>query len=93
MTITEIKKILEKEINQKGYSLEERKSTSTDSWYFKIYSGAYSLMFRVANHKTKANITTLRLDKKVNRQQVEQFAANRCKDLSKRVVKSFLLGR
>ena len=50
-------------------------------------------MFRVANHKTKANITTLRLDKKVNRQQVEQFAANRCKDLGRRVVKSFLLGR
>ena len=90
MTITEIKQILSKKISQKGYILEERKSTTTDSWYFKIYSGTYSLMFRVANHSSGSNIITLRTDKKITRQQVERFAVNRCNDLSKRVVKEFL---
>ena len=93
MTITEVKQILEKQINQKGYVLEERKSTTTDSWYFKIYSGRYSLMFRVSNHRTGSNITTLRLDKNISRKQVERFAINRCCDLSNRVVKEFLLGK
>jgi len=77
-------------IKQKGYDFEERKSSSTNSWYFKIKSGDYSLLFRVSDHKTGSNVITLRVDKNTNYKVVERFIGNRCSDLSARVVKSAL---
>ena len=52
MKINEVKQIIEEQIKRKGYRLEERKSASTGSWYFKIYSAEVSLLFRVSDHKT-----------------------------------------
>ena len=59
MEINEIKQIIEKHVKRKGYRLEERKSTSTGSWYFKIYSAEVSLLFRVSDHKTKKDNVSL----------------------------------
>lgn len=90
MKIEDVTRIIKKQVAQKGYVLEERKSVSTDSWYFKIYSGDCSLLFRISDHKTKSDIITLRLDKKTTQKTVEGFIINRCKDLSDRKLKMLL---
>ena len=90
MEINEIKQIIEKHVKRKGYRLEERKSISTGSWYFKIYSAEVSLLFRVSDHKTKKDIITLRLDHKLTREAVIRFTNNRCEDLSYRRLKTLL---
>ena len=91
MTINEIKKIIEQQTQQKGYFLEERKSNSTGSWYFKIYaSPEVSLLFRVSDHKTKKDIITLRIDRKLTYDSVFRFVNNRCQDLGYRHMKAVL---
>jgi hypothetical protein len=90
LNVEAIRNIIKQKIAQKGYILEERKSSSTNSWYFKIISGNYSLLFRVSDHKTGTKIITLRVDKNTNYKIVERFVENRCNDLGSRVVKSEL---
>ena len=88
MNINEVKQIIQAQIKRKGYLLEERKSVSTGSWYFKIYASPdVSLLFRVSDHKTKKDVITLRLDHKLTRDGVIRFVNNRCQDLSYRHVK------
>lgn len=90
MKVNDVVSIIRAEVNRRGYKLEERKSVSTDSLYFKIYSGDTSLMFRLSDHQTKSNIMTLRVDKKTTAQSVRGFINNRCQDLSHRHVKALL---
>lgn len=90
MNIHEIKNIINKQVTKKGYYLEERPSTSSNSWYFKIYSGDSDMLFRVSDHNTRSNIVTLRLDKCTSVKNVESFINNRCQDLSDRTLKKLL---
>ena len=90
MTANEIVKILENEITRKGYEFRERESASTSSRYFVIRSGPTSLLFRVADHPTKKNVITLRTDHRVTKENVVNFARNRCEDVSRRRVKEVL---
>ena len=91
MNINEIKQIVVAQATKLGYKCEDRKSSSTDSWYFKLYASQdVSLLFRVSNHTTQKNIITLRVDKGITRKDVERFVANRCRDLSYRKVKRIL---
>lgn len=90
LKVEAIRQIVRQRVAQKGYILEERKSSTTDSWYFKIISGEYSLLFRISDHKTKTNVITLRVDKGTNYKVVERFVDNRCNDLGSRIVKSAL---
>ena len=90
MSINDIRDIVIKQATSRGYRCEERKSSSTDSWYFKIYSIDTSLLFRVSNHTTRKNVITLRTDRKMRREDVLRFVNNRLDDLSFRRVKSLL---
>lgn len=90
MNSAEITRIIRQEVRKKGYELKERQSVSTTSQYFEIRSGAYSLLFRIADHATHADVITLRVDKKVTPRSVEGFIRNRCRDLSDRKMKGIL---
>lgn len=90
MNIHEIKNIINRQVTKRGYRLEERPSTSSNSWYFKIYSSDTDMLFRVSDHKTKSNIVTLRFDKCTSPKNVESFVNNRCQDLSDRRLKKLL---
>jgi hypothetical protein len=90
MKMENITNIIEQTVSKKGYKIEERKSISTDSWYFKIYSDQYSLMFRLSDHPTKSDVITLRTDKNLSYKQLVRFVENRCRDLSDRKLKGLL---
>lgn len=88
--IETIRKAVKAAAQRRGYGLEERKSSSTNSWYFKITSGDESLLFRISDHKTETNVITLRLDKKTSYKNIISFIDNRCNDLSTRIIKKAL---
>lgn len=92
MQMQEIHRIIEKTVARKGYTLETHKSTSTNSWYYRIHSGDSTLAFRVSDHKVKGknNIMTLRFDKKNTPKSVENFIISRCEGLSFRRTKELL---
>lgn len=90
MSIEQVNQIFNKVTTKRGYSLEVKKSKSTESWYFRICSGEYHLLIRVSDHYTQKDIITLRIDKVKKPQNVESFIINRCNDLSKRKLKSVL---
>lgn len=88
--IETIRKAVRTAAQKRGYELEERKSSTTNSWYFKISTGDESLLFRISDHKTETNVITLRLDKKTSYKNIVGFIDNRCNDLSARVIKKAL---
>lgn len=90
MSYNETLTIIRQELKKSGYRYEERNSISTDSIYFKIYSGDQSLLFRVADHNTNKDVITLRVDHRTNEKIVRNFIRNRIDNLSYRVVKSHL---
>ena len=90
MSYGEVAKIIKEQIKRKGYDFEERKSTSTNSIYYKVYTTNASILFRVADHSTKSSVITLRIDRKINANIVKGFVENRIKGLGKRTLKSFL---
>lgn len=92
MNINQIEQIFKKEVNKKGYKIEEIQSKTTNSYYFKLSSGDVSMTIRVSDHKSGRNLTTLRFDKVKNTQSVEGFIKNCCQGLSQRKLKAILGG-
>lgn len=90
MTLEQVTMLIKKEIGSMGYEVEERKSTTSKSLYFKIRTAKASLLFRVSDHRPNTNVITLRTDKKLTDQQVRAFARNRIKDLQKRSLYTIL---
>ena len=91
MNINEIRKIVSEQVAKMGYAFEDRQSTSSNSWYFKLYATPdISLLFRVSDHNTNKNVITLRVDHKTSKKDIEGFVYNRCRDLSYRKVKAIL---
>jgi hypothetical protein len=90
LNVEAVRNLVKQKVSQRGYTLEERKSATTSSWYFKISSGEYSLLFRVSDHKTGSKVVTLRVDKNTKFKVAEKFINNRCDDLGARIVKTAL---
>lgn len=90
MEIETIRQIFIKEVKRKGYNIEENKSLSTNSWYFTLSSGKYSMVIRVSDHNSKKDISTLRIDKIKKTKNVESYIHNRCQDLHERKMKAIL---
>lgn len=90
LPITEVKRIVKKEIERLGYGCKEIESKSTTSVYYKIYFGEANMIFRIADHRGKQDIITLRIDKKTTPETIKQFAKNRIKDLTWRKTKMTL---
>ena len=90
MKYEQVAQIIYREAKRAGYVVEERKSVSTNSMYYTLHAGNYSLMFRVSDHKTPSNVITLRIDHKSTEKTAENFVKNRIKDLGYRVVKGVL---
>lgn len=86
----QVSQIVFKEAKKAGYVVEERKSVSTSSVYYTVSSGKYSLLFRIADHKTKSNVITFRIDHKSSIGNLENFVKNRIKDLGYRKLKAVL---
>lgn len=82
--------VINRIVTKKGYTIEEHKSATTNSWYFKICCGEESLLFRLSDHQTYKDIITLRIDKVNKQKHLESFVNNRCKDLSDRIIKKNL---
>lgn len=90
MNIITVKDLVDQQLKRSGYKYQIRESTSTTSVYFKIYASNTNLLFRIADHKTKKDIITLRIDHKTSQQSIQRFVQNRIDDVKKRNLKIIL---
>lgn len=87
ISYAQVSQIVFKEAKKAGYVVEERKSVTTSSVYYTVKSDTCSLLFRVADHKTRSNVITFRVDYKSTLTNLENFVKNRMKDLGHRRLK------
>lgn len=93
LSIEAVTNIIVKELKQSDYAVDVKRmdSKSSQSCYFSIKGDSgVSMLFRISDHPTKKNVMTLRVDKKLNKQQVQRFVHNRVKDLKQRTLKVLL---
>lgn len=90
MNYEQVSQIVAKEVKKAGYVVIERRSVSTDSVYYTVKSGEFSLLFRVSDHKTRSDVITFRIDHKFSVANFEHFVKNRIKDLGHRHLKAVL---
>jgi hypothetical protein len=87
----QISQIVFKEARKAGYVVEERQSVSTSSIYFTLKSGKTSLLFRVADHATKSDVITFRVNYRSGSTDIfQKFVKNRIRDLGRRTLKAVL---
>ena len=90
MTYEQVAQIIFKEAKKKGFVVEERRSIKSTSRYYTVSSGKASMLLRVSDHGTHANVITLRIDHKNTNSTVENFIKNRLSDLQVRERKAVL---
>lgn len=93
MTLVGAQNIVENELNRIANSewhIYSRHSASTNSQYYKLVNGRTSLLFRISDHDTKADVSTLLISKKISEQTIRQYVRNRIKDFRKRSLKALL---
>ncbi len=87
MSHEQVAQIIYKEAKRVGYVVEQHKSGSTNSVYYTLHDGKFSLHFRVSDHATNKNVITLRLDRNNSLDSAVKFVKNRIKDLATRELK------
>lgn len=94
ITIQTANQIVQEELRKwerKGYQTSVKFSQTTQSSYYCVSDGAYSVAFRVSDHPTKkSSICTLDLSYKTDVDNVRRFVANRVHGLRKRAVQTAL---
>lgn len=90
MTINQARQITLNELKKSGYNFKEIQSKSTTSYYYTIWSESGKMIFRIADHCTKKNIITFRIDHKTSCDKMQNFVKARVKDLTVRNTKKIL---
>ena len=80
MDLNMAKQIITQELNNTHQDYRIVESKSSNSIYFKIFFGKTSLQFRISDHSTKNDISTLRIDYKSTAKTIINYVRNRIKD-------------
>ena len=90
MTKNGVKDIIKQELNKAKVRYEEINSKETESVYYKIYFDNSSMLFRISDHPTKKDVSTLRFDYRTKEDNVRRYARNRIRDAKQREVGAVL---
>lgn len=80
MDLQTAKTIVRQELNKLHCEYKEIESKTTNSVYYKIYFGKSDLQFRISDHRTKYDISTLRIDYKSSAKTIINYVHNRIQD-------------
>ena len=90
MTKNGVRDIIKQELNRAHMDYREIESKETESVYYKLYLGNTSMLFRISDHPTKKDVSTLRFDHKTSEDNIRRYARNRIKDAKAREVGALL---
>lgn len=91
MTLVGAQVIVENELNRIAKSeFRAMESHSTNSKYYKLVNANTSLIFRISDHNTRKDISTLLIGKHVTEQSIRNYVRNRVKDFHKRSLDTVL---
>ena len=88
MTKNGVRDIIKQELNKARMNYREIESKETESVYYKLYLGNTSMLFRISDHSTKKDVSTLRFDHKTSEDNVRRYTRNRIRDAKSREVKA-----
>ena len=88
MTKNGVRDTIRQELNRAHVDYREIESKETESVYYKLYLGNTSMLFRISDHPTKKDVSTLRFDHKTSEENVRRYTRNRIKDAKSREVKA-----
>lgn len=85
MTLNGAQIIVENELSKIARSeFHIMQSHSTNSRYYKLINTNTSLIFRISDHVTYKDMSTLVISKKITEQAIRNYVRNRVKDFHKR---------
>lgn len=86
MTLNGAQNIVENELNKIAGSEWQKtiQSRSTNSRYYKLINTNTSMEFRISDHVTNKNISTLVISKHVNEITIRRYVRNRVKDFRRK---------
>lgn len=90
MTKNGVRDIIKQELNKAHMNYREIESKKTESVYYKLYLGSTSMLFRISNHSTKKDVSTLRFDHRTSEDNVRRYTRNRIKDAKARELGALL---
>lgn len=90
MTKNGVRDIIKQELNRAHMDYREIESKETESVYYKLHLGNSSMLFRISDHPTKKDVSTLRYDHKTSEDNVRRYTRNRIKDAKAREVGALL---
>ena len=88
MTKNGVRDIIKQELNRAHMDYREIESKETESVYYKLYLGKTSMLFRISDHPTKKDVSTLRFDHKTSEDNIRRYTRNRVRDAKSREVKA-----
>lgn len=89
MTKKGVRDIIKQELNRARMKYREIESKETESIYYKLYLENTSMLFRISDHPTKKDVSTLRFDYKTSEDNIRRYARNRIKDAKSREMVAF----
>lgn len=93
MTLNGAQIIVENELNKiagSEWQLHVMQSHSTNSRYYKLINSKTSLIFRISDHITYKDMSTLVISKHVTEMAIRNYVRNRVKDFRKRTLNVIL---
>lgn len=91
MTLIGAQTIVENELRKTaGNEWFQMQSHTTNSMYYKLINTHTSLIFRISDHATGKDISTLIIGGKITEKNIRSYVRNRVKDFRKRSLKAIL---
>lgn len=84
MTKNGVREIIKQELNKARMDYREIESKETESVYYKLYLRNTSMLFRISDHPTKKDVSTLRFDHRTSEDNVRRYTRNRIRDAKSR---------
>lgn len=90
MTKNGVREIIKQELNKARMDYREIESKETESVYYKLYLRNTSMLFRISDHPTKKDVSTLRFDHRTSEDNVRRYTRNRIRDAKSRELNALL---
>lgn len=90
MTKNGVRETIKQELRKAGVEFHEIESKETESVYYRIHLSRTTMLFRVSDHATSKDVSTLRFDYRTSADKVRRYVRNRINDAKRRELSAVL---
>ena len=90
MTKNGVRETIKQELRKAGVESHEIESKETESVYYRIHLSRTTMLFRISDHATSKDVSTLRFDYRTSADKVRRYVRNRINDAKRRELSAVL---